>query len=332
MHGFNVIWVFNSTADKVLMCKRRKQPYLGLYNLVGGKIESGEGSVSAAYRELKEETGIEEITLIHLMNVSYFHDNLRLEVYAGKLECDVDVFGNENELVWIDVTENFFDMSRFAGEGSIGHIFEVAKRRVLADESKNGKTSERQPFKTAGDGAVKSVTITPLTKSGAEQAAEILREAFPWCYGGENADEEMEDVLDSERIALAAIADNRIVGLIGAIPSYGVTGWELHPLAVLKEYRGHGIGSLLVEHLERETAARGGVTLYLGSDDEFGTTSLFGEDLYVDTFEKIANIKNINGHPFEFYEKCGYKLVGVLPDANGIGRPDIWMAKRIADV
>jgi aminoglycoside 6'-N-acetyltransferase I len=80
--------------------------------------------------------------------------------------------------------------------------------------------------------------------------------------------------------------------------------------------------------LEHEVAARGGVTVYLGSDDEFGTTSLFGADLYEDTFEKIANIKS-NGHPFPFYEKRGYKIVGVIPDANGVGKPDIWMAKRV---
>ena len=40
MQGYNVIWVLNKNADKVLMCKRRKEPYKGLYNLVGGKIET----------------------------------------------------------------------------------------------------------------------------------------------------------------------------------------------------------------------------------------------------------------------------------------------------
>ena len=36
--------------------------------------------------------------------------------------------GDEKELVWLDTTEDFFDYSRFAGEGNIGHIFEVIKR------------------------------------------------------------------------------------------------------------------------------------------------------------------------------------------------------------
>ena len=132
MQGLNVIWVFNKTAEKVLMCKRRKEPYKGLYNLVGGKIEQGENGLTAAYRELKEETNITEITLVHLMDFIYFlNDSCRLEIYVGKLKSDVDVHGDEKELTWIDVNENFFDMSRFAGEGNIGHIHEIIKQNNL---------------------------------------------------------------------------------------------------------------------------------------------------------------------------------------------------------
>ena len=90
-----------------------------------------------------------------------------------------------------------------------------------------------------------------------------------------------------------------------------------------------GIGTKLVAALEEAVAEKGGVTMYLGSDDEFEKTSLSNKDLYDDTYNKITNIKNLNNHPFEFYQKIGYKIVGVIPDANGIGKPDIWMAKRI---
>ena len=128
MLGLNVIWIFNPTADKVLMCKRHKPPYERLYNLVGGKIEPGENSLAAAYRELEEETSIIGVELIRLMDYTfYLKDACRLEVYVGKLKHDVAVHGDEKELAWISTNENFFDMTRFAGEGNIGHIFEIIK-------------------------------------------------------------------------------------------------------------------------------------------------------------------------------------------------------------
>jgi aminoglycoside 6'-N-acetyltransferase I len=37
------------------------------------------------------------------------------------------------------------------------------------------------------------------------------------------------------------------------------------------------------------------------------------------------------GHALTFYRRHSYWIVGVLPDANGAGRPDIFMAKRLSD-
>jgi aminoglycoside 6'-N-acetyltransferase I len=35
------------------------------------------------------------------------------------------------------------------------------------------------------------------------------------------------------------------------------------------------------------------------------------------------------GHPFFFYRKLGFEPAGLIPDANGFGKPDILMSKRI---
>lgn len=43
----------------------------------------------------------------------------------------------------------------------------------------------------------------------------------------------------------------------------------------------------------------------------------------------FSHIRNLRDHPYEFYPKMGFAIVGVMPDANGIGKPDIFMAKRL---
>lgn len=172
------------------------------------------------------------------------------------------------------------------------------------------------------------IQFTKNNKRYLEEAAELLRQAFPQAYS-ESADEEVLNCLEEERVAIAAIQDDRLVGFVGAIPQYGVTAWELHPLVVDRAYRSKGIGSRLCNELELILKARGCITIYLGSDDENDSTTLSNTDLFEDTYEKIRNIQNIKNHPYEFYQKVGYQIIGVIPDANGVGKPDIWLAKSI---
>ena len=128
MKKLNVILVYNKEENKILMCKRKKEPYKGKFNLVGGKVEQGEDKLHAAYRELKEETGITEndIKLTNIMNFQYIMQNMELEVYVGKLDKEIKLVEEVNKLYWIDKNENFFDIEKFAGEGNIGHMIQQA--------------------------------------------------------------------------------------------------------------------------------------------------------------------------------------------------------------
>lgn len=173
--------------------------------------------------------------------------------------------------------------------------------------------------------------VVPLSKQTEDyniQAAKLLEKVFPQSYA-DCAEEEMDRCLESERIALAMVEGEALLGFVGAIPQYGVTAWELHPLVVDDKHRRRGIGTQLCAALENALKARGCLTIYLGSDDENFSTSLSNTNLFENTFEKIAAIKNLKNHPFEFYQKLGYQIVGVVPDANGIGKPDIWLAKSL---
>lgn len=129
MQGYNCIMVFHPAQEKMLFCLRTTDPYLGKYNLVGGKIEPDEDGFTAAYRELYEETGItkEFITLSHMMDFTYYNQNCYVEVYVGTLLRELPLRKEKHPLCWLPLTENFFDLERFAGEGNIGHMLEQVR-------------------------------------------------------------------------------------------------------------------------------------------------------------------------------------------------------------
>ena len=136
MKKLNVILVYNKDENEILMCKREKEPYKGKFNLVGGKVEKGEDELHAAYRELYEETGIsgDDIVLTHIMNFQYIMQDMELEVYAGKLNKDIELIEEVNKLYWINKNENFFDLEKYAGEGNIGHMLqqvEIYKDKIF---------------------------------------------------------------------------------------------------------------------------------------------------------------------------------------------------------
>ena len=180
-------------------------------------------------------------------------------------------------------------------------------------------------------------TLTDLAALPAAQeaAAALLVEGFrdhwPDAWPDlDSARQEVAGMLAAERLARAALApDGTLLGWIGGIPEYDGLVWELHPLVVRADGRGQGVGRALVANLETLCAARGGLTLMLGTDDEDGMTTLAGADLYPDVLGALAAIQDRKGHPFGFYRRCGFSLIGVIPDANGRGKPDILMGKRI---
>ena len=129
MRKLNLIVVFNTNLDKVLFCIRAKEPYKGLYNFVGGKVEKNESNDNAAYRELFEETGIsnQDIELEHFMDLNYFKYENNLQVYYGILKREVDLAEEKNKLEWVAINEKLLDNSKFAGNYNIPHIIRQIK-------------------------------------------------------------------------------------------------------------------------------------------------------------------------------------------------------------
>jgi len=168
-----------------------------------------------------------------------------------------------------------------------------------------------------------------------QQVAALLVEGFQehWPNAWPDLDSalaEVQESLGSDRISRVAVDEaGTVLGWVGGIKQYDGHVWELHPLVVRSDCRGKGIGRLLVADLEAQVKDRGCLTILVGTDDEDNMTSLAGINLYPNVFEHIDKIKNLHGHPYEFYQKCGFVIIGVIPDANGLGKPDINMAKSV---
>ena len=129
MRKLNLIVVFNKDLKQALFCIRAKEPYKGLYNFVGGKVEEGETNDEAAYRELYEETGISknDIELDHFMDINYFKYENNIQVYYGILKHEVELVEERNKLEWLTIDEKLLDNKKVAGNYNIPHIIRQIK-------------------------------------------------------------------------------------------------------------------------------------------------------------------------------------------------------------
>jgi len=180
------------------------------------------------------------------------------------------------------------------------------------------------------------IELDPSNRDTLTQAANLLIEGFAlfsptsWRTFAE-AIEEVHTALESEKLCRVAVDEAGVVlGWVGGIPTYHGRVWELHPIVVDPRRQRQGIGRALIQDLEAQVRQRGGLTITLGTDDEVGLTSISGIDLYPDIGHHMQTIRNLRGHPYAFYQKCGFVISGLVPDANGFGKPDIIMSKRVS--
>ena len=96
----NAVRTFVIVNEKVL-CIKYKEKNVGYIDIPGGKIEEGETNMSAAIREVKEETGIEVSNLEEVGNViiEYPDRNYDMKVfvtsyYSGNVNVEFNVDDN----------------------------------------------------------------------------------------------------------------------------------------------------------------------------------------------------------------------------------------------
>jgi len=135
---------------------------------------------------------------------------------------------------------------------------------------------------------------------------------------------------DKRRISIVAAVGDEAVGWIADHEGYS-QAFEIYPLIVKAAHQRRGMGRALLRAFERKAGATGALTVYLGSDDERNATSLAGRDLFPGVLDHARGLRSLANRPFEFYVRCGCEVVGVIPDANGKCKPDIWLAKSVRD-
>ena len=178
------------------------------------------------------------------------------------------------------------------------------------------------------------VNMKILTEPQRVQAAQMLTDELPQGWETlQDAMDEVNELLDDDEpdaVFLAAMEGDEVVGWCGMLPEYNGNVYELHPLVVRDDQQGKGVGTALMHAIEKCAKDKGGLTMMLGADDEKpgGETSLANADLY-DNLPKRIQAFEPGTHQTAFYLKLGYKVVGVVPDANGKGKPDIILAKKL---
>lgn len=130
MRKLNLIVVFNKDLRQALFCIRAKEPYKGLYNFVGGKVEENESNYDSAYRELFEETGISrnDIELDYFMDLNYYKYGNNIQVFYGILNHEVSLVEEKNKLEWVTISEELLNTEKFAGNYNIPHIIRQIKK------------------------------------------------------------------------------------------------------------------------------------------------------------------------------------------------------------
>ncbi len=86
--------------DTLLLHKKPKQPYMGLLNMIGGKLHEGELASEAAMREVKEKTGVTIISprLAGIFEILIFNDSdlfTHVIAYVFVAETSKDNFKDE---------------------------------------------------------------------------------------------------------------------------------------------------------------------------------------------------------------------------------------------
>lgn len=106
------ILCINYKNEKILLHKRKKQPYLGVWCMPGGKNDFLENNRETSKKELFEETGLIGTPKIKIIDetFTYFQEEVIQHIYAHYYVCtdfsgDLIIDNREGTNKWIDISK-----------------------------------------------------------------------------------------------------------------------------------------------------------------------------------------------------------------------------------
>lgn len=128
MKEYVLALVFDESHKNLILMKRKKDPYNGLLNGIGGKVDPGETHFEAMKREFTEEVGFENPYLEHLVTLSFPFEHLH--VYYARVKHQPILIKENHEGIydWHEIEDSFFDMNNteLAGEGNLPYFIKYA--------------------------------------------------------------------------------------------------------------------------------------------------------------------------------------------------------------
>lgn len=139
MRRYVLVLVLTSDLGAVYLLRRQAPPFAGLLNGFGGKIEAGESPDQAAWRELREETGLQSGDLLRLENLLTlsFPQETELHVYSGILAPgSTPDFGltEEGTIERQAITSQLLSAANpeLAGDGNLAYFLQYIRQRSAA--------------------------------------------------------------------------------------------------------------------------------------------------------------------------------------------------------
>lgn len=120
MIEYVLVFVFSLDGEKVLLIRKNRPGWqAGLLNGLGGKVEKGEAPVSAAYREVEEESGLDPFKVSELLHFAILQgEGYKVLCYRSKSD-------------WIGTAESKTDEQ--VGVYSVRSLLETHNSKLMSN-------------------------------------------------------------------------------------------------------------------------------------------------------------------------------------------------------